>query len=264
MKLRRVADEVGFRAALAVGLELPVWIRPGSEGTFAAKIDPVLAELPAGGTLEWADPVGVAGLREQPILGLQNDLSGRLAECYARCLGRPFVPVGRSGFATAQSSNLTEPRITVVLPVCGIDSREFIDAVRSSCERCIGRPVALGLLTADTLETLTWLLVKQIRGWREPDRRIRSVTFVDGKLSGPLAGLGRSGTVSRTNLAAALHSCDAPLLLHGHARPHCGVVSVADGLLGICGSPTRARAAKCFDDKPCLFGDDPKVLVEDV
>ncbi len=263
VRIRRFSDGGEFRASLETEAPdvLPIWFVDEERDWIARTVGPKLAELAPGcdHTLE------TSAIRHSPddwVLAPPSGPEMLLARRYAVVTGRPLALTDGSSLAPVFGGGA--PRsLTWFCPLdeCDIASRLFL--LCRTLSAALGKLPPLGVLTAESTAKLSWLLAKQVMP--HPDERIGVTTLVSMESTAPRSSLVHVGSARTVaDVVAGMNGATGTLLINAHSRPHCGILKVADGELGICGWTSGAADGLCVDGTACYFGEAPRAVLQDL
>ena len=241
---------------------LPLWFTDAERGWIARTVDPELAELAPLGERALAR-LAIAPGSADIVLVAPRAPELPLARRYAAVAARPLVIADAATLGAALGGR--RPRSVTWFP--SLDETDLagsLVALRGAFAARLGHAPALGALTAETVAQLTWLLVKQLlpRDPREATLTFASTSETSERPSSSLAVLGTDHKVAE--VVRRLHGAAGTLLINSHSRPHCGILRVADGPVGLCGLASGGAGGRCIDGSACYFGEAPRVVMQDL
>lgn len=262
--IRRAAGEAALRKLLGntptnvLPFARPVELPP-APGHARSQVE----SLPAGSDLVFEPTASFLATirRHWVVVAEPSSDAARLARRYAEVLGRPFLPLDQLVKQTSRA-----PDGVTIFPPAADNASECYSETIARLELHYGRAVPVGILAAEDLPTLSWLVVKQIEalgllpGTGTANGHVAYVdefAHSEPSLEGVVSPR-RDEAAEVVRVAAAATT----LVMNVHSRPHCGVLFATDGRAGVCASPTRGEGGRCFDGHPCFFADRPRLVLE--
>lgn len=262
MRVRRVTNAEEFWASLEMSEPdvLPLWFSDAERDWIARTIDRDLAMLGPADERSFAE-LRIACSADDLVLATSPAVAP-VARRYASITGRPFIAGSTSQVASARPP----PRsVTWFCPLDENDIASALHSLRRELTEQLGQMPRLGVLTAMSVSRLTWLLAKQlvpIEAGQDPATTLVSNTPRGDRPSSSLTILDNAQTVEE--VVAGFGAAQGTLLVHAHSRPHCGIMEVSDGAVGMCGLSARRAPGRCLDGIACYFGEAPRVVLEDI
>ena len=187
----------------------------------------------------------------------QDDMSGVLAERYAAALQRPFYLRRGKG-----ALRRTAPEsITIVAPFKRPRFFDWVCDQRKWMESQFGLVPPSAFLCAEAPGPLTRLMAGQILQLADTTipQRVAVLSAFDRDKIRYIRGHGKQERSRKLSNDILNHR--GPLVLQGHARPHCGLVVIDKSPVVLCSSPTEGRGGQCLGGVPCIFAAETKVSV---
>ncbi|MGA9188131.1 MAG: hypothetical protein WB014_06120 [Methanosarcina sp.] len=271
MRVRRVATEKDFRSELrkqANGFTyFPVFISDVQKKHFGRIIDRKIAELKQGDEIEWQEQVcKIPNIEKHGIVSISSDITADLAMCYAKIGRRPFKILPPATNLQGDTSINDWESATVIMEVNVDDPFRTLMAMLKELRTHLGPRMQISFLVAESLEILSWLLLKQLIILKQSERYDVSAPSL---LIDQITSRKYWGQQDRCHLSSEVseifNAMEKPigvLFLTGHSRYHCGLLTISDGLVGICGSPTKGENELCFNNKRCFLESRPKIPIE--
>jgi len=262
IRIRRFIEEREFWENLG-GPEvdvLPLLFADTQRDWIAQTIDQEVAKLTAGSELS-IKSIGVSHCFDDWVLAAPFGRVSLLAKRYAEIARRKLY---FTNLALREEEFIGQfPQTVTWFP--DLEESDIANSFVTLCESMIsafGRLPALGVLTAENAATLSWVLAKQL--FPRPDDSSDATTLVgmEPRLAVcSLLQIGKEQTVSE--VVDGINEAGGTLLINGHSRPHCGILYVSDGPVGICGLSPNGLG-RCVDNSSCYFGEAPRAVLEDL
>ncbi|MFT3770469.1 MAG: hypothetical protein QM820_34000 [Minicystis sp.] len=248
---------------------LPLCFTDAERAWIARTVSPDVAALAPRAELSFRRS-GVACSADDIVLSTPSMPVSALARSYAAITGRRLVlddpPFDGATFAgKGPGSRLSQPRSVTWLP--SLDENDIasaLDALRRALLSTFGTMPRLGVLTAESAVHLTWLLAKQLipRDDRNPATTVASLEPMAAR---PATSIRRLGTAqSVAEVVAGFEAARGALFVSTHSRPHCGVLDVTDGRVGLCGLASGGAGGRCVDGGACYFGETPRAVMQNL
>lgn len=262
LRIRRVTREEELWASLAADEPdlLPLCFTDAEREELARTVDLELAALADGEERSYAT-LGVATGASDAVLATTEGPALRFATRYAAITGRRLLPV-------TTIDDPTRPRPSSLTWFCALDETDLASALAQLHEalaRAWGAtPLPIGVLTAQSMARLSWLLAKQLLARTSADDET-STTVVSSEPAAERAWASLTCVGADTSAASALSTIEGTtgtILINGHSRPHCGLLPTAERLVGLCGLPTGGAGGRCVRGTACHFGEAPRVVLQ--
>jgi hypothetical protein len=264
VRFRRVTDAGALDCVLGSGEKdvLPIVFSDNERSWIASAIDSNVASLDDGAELFTPFLAVSDSSSDDLVVAPESGQVTLLAERYAAVTGRVIVR-GDSASIESRLPRSVPKSVTWFCELNEIDIAESLRLLRESFSRRYGMPPRVGILTAEDIVSLTWVLAKQLLPPAKPaDSSTTILLNIETNLL-PLPSA-KYLTFEETAVEAlgTLQEARGTLILLGHSRPHCGRLMFHDGDLGVCGLPSGGADGRCVDGVVCHFRDRPRFVAQ--
>ena len=263
MRIRRLTTAADFWASLASSESdvLPLWFSDLERNVVSNTIHSAVGLLAPGAEHPFEEVAVRSGLQHWVIT--TNRLQERLiASRYAMITGRRCITVNwESRPALPLDSGIPESA-TWFCALNEADLARSLHFLFAEFTSLFGRTPPLGVMAAENAARFSWLMAKQLVGDLHNCNDITYVSTATAVTCSKTTQIGASSNVAEA--VAHIHEVTGALIINGHSRPHCGVLKLSDGELGICGAPSGGAGGVCVFGTNCYFGDGPRVILQDL
>ncbi len=241
---------------------LPIGFTDDERPWVAHAVDSQVASLDIDAEM-YAPSLAVAGRgRDHFVVAPRLGPVSGLAERYAAITDRSVIH-GDPASIESQLPGSAPRSVTWFCPLDEVDLAESLRSLRATFGHRYAVPPRLGILTAEDLTRLTWMVAKQLLPPRGQDDGATTVLRnIESNLLPLPSATFLEADRSPAEALALLEEASGTLIIIGHSRPHCGRLVFQGRELGVCGLRSGGADGCCVDGVICHFGGEPRFVAQ--